>query len=157
VPSGHEAALCAFWRPDNMVPSLMRSTINRHQIREFLPNYLWAHGRPSAEPPHVELFMYRSSPRLCKSSSEFRREKAAMKPCRRFNYCHPLMEERLKRANANTPAIHFCFPIPRISLRLGSSAKSRHFLGSRLEDSYYGERSHLRAYVNRHGAPILFE
>jgi asparagine synthase (glutamine-hydrolysing) len=124
------------------------TTINAAQFAEFLPSYIWHMEEPVCEPPAVALYY------ISKLAKEFVKvlisgEGGDEAFAGYSNYRNILWFERLKRFPTPVRQLftagfsmlaHFVWP--------GSSAKSTHFLRSRLEDSYFGRTSHPARFFN---------
>jgi asparagine synthase (glutamine-hydrolysing) len=125
------------------------TTINATQFAEFLPNYIWHMEEPVCEPPAVALYY------VSKLAKDFVKvlisgEGGDEAFAGYSNYCHLLWMERLKRLPMPIRQLFTSvFPILTHFAGFGSSAKSAQFLGSRLEDSYYGRTSHPARFFNR--------
>jgi asparagine synthase (glutamine-hydrolysing) len=128
------------------------TTISAAQFAEFLPGYIWHMEEPVCEPPAVALYY------VSKLAKEFVKVLISGEGGDEAfggysNYRNILWFERLKRfpppirqlLTAGLSLLsHLVWP--------GSSAKSTHFLRSRLEDSYLGRTSHPARFFNKQWA-----
>jgi len=125
------------------------TTINASQFAEFLPKYIWHMEEPVCEPPAVALYY------VSKLAKDFVKVLISGEGGDEAfggysNYRALLWLERLKRLP--TPMRQLCSASLSLLSRFGSpeaSAKSKQFLHSRLEDSYFSRTSHPSRFFNR--------